>query len=142
LTLPAILAPIFVQVALTFGLMLAMGRARFAAARAGQVALKDIALGERAWPPKVQQIVNAFHNQLELPLLFYALAAFAILARKADLLFVVMAWAFVLTRFVHAFIYVTSNVVMRRFQAFLAGALILMAMWLIFAVRILFGAAA
>ncbi|AWB25471.1 hypothetical protein DA075_31795 [Methylobacterium currus] len=133
----AVLAPVFVQVLLTFCLLLWTGRARFAAARAGQVKLGDISRGERSWPAPVQQVSNAFANQFELPVLFYVLTGLALATAEADHLFVGLAWLFVLTRIVHAGIYATSNVVIRRFQAFLAGALVLMAMWLIFAVRVL-----
>jgi hypothetical protein len=60
--------------------------------------------------------------------------------RKADLLFVVMAWVFVLSRLAHAYAYATSDIVMLRFQIFLVGAMVLMLMWAIFAGRSLFGA--
>lgn len=133
----SILAPVFVQVLLTFGLLLWTGRVRFAAARAGQVKLKDISLGERSWPAPVQQVSNTFANQFELPVLFYVVTGLALATAQAGPLFVGLAWLFVLTRLVHAGIYATSNVVARRFQAFLAGAIVLMAMWLDFAVRIL-----
>ena len=89
----------------------------------------------------MQQVANTYQNQLELPVLFYILVAFAILTRKADFLFLVMSWIFVATRLVHAAIYTTSNHVLRRFQAFLAGACVLMLMWLIFALRVLWPAA-
>lgn len=137
MTPKAILAPVFVQVLLTFGLLLWTGRVRFAAARAGRVKLKDISLGERSWPAPVQQVSNAFANQFELPVLFYVVTGLALATAQADTLFVGLAWLFVLTRLVHAGIYATSNVVIRRFQAFLAGAVVLMAMWLVFAGRIL-----
>ena len=142
MTLPAILAPVFIQVALTFGLLFWTGRARFAAVRAKEVRAGEIALGQRNWPANVQQIANAYQNQLEIPALFYVLVILAILARKADILFVVLSWAFVATRLVHAWVHTTSNHVLRRFQAFLAGVCILMLMWFIFAARVLFGAAA
>ena len=98
--------------------------------------MRDIALGERNWPTRIQQIANAYHNQFELPVLFYALVALALFTRKADLLFVVMSWMFVASRLVHAAIHTTSNKVSLRFMAFLVGVLILMVMWIIFAVRI------
>lgn len=138
MSIPAVLAPVFVQVALTFVLLFWMGRERFASVRAGQVRVKEIALGERNWPARVQQIANTFHNQFEVPMLFYALVALALLTRQADLVFVVMAWIFVAARLVHAYIYTTSNMVIRRFQAFMAGTTVLMLMWVIFAVRVLF----
>jgi hypothetical protein len=141
MSISAILAPLFVQVGLTFVLLFWMGRSRVAVLRSGGVKVKDIALGERVWPVKVQQVANAFHNQFELPILFYGLVALALITRKADLAFVVMAWIFVATRLVHAYIHTTSNRVPQRFMAFLAGVVILMLMWILFAVRIFFSEA-
>ena len=140
MTIPAILAPVFVQVALTFALLIWTGRVRFAAVRAGEVQVGNIALGQRAWPTRVQQVSNALQNQFELPVLFYVLVALALFTRKANLLFVVMAWMFVLSQLAHAYVYATSNIVMLRFQIFLVGAMVLMLMWAIFAGRSLFGA--
>ena len=137
MSVPAILAPVFAQVGLTFLLLLWMGRARVAALKAGEVRIRDIALAQRAWPERVTKIGNAFANQFETPVLFYALVALALITRKADLLFVVMSWLWVAARLAHAYVYTTTNVVPRRFQVFLVGTLILMLMWLIFAVRIL-----
>ena len=65
------------------------------------------------------------------------LTILALFLRKADLLFVVMAWIFVVLRIAHAAIHVTSNHAGHRFQAFAAGALVLLLMWVVFAVRIL-----
>ncbi|MEH3146317.1 MAG: MAPEG family protein [Methylobacterium frigidaeris] len=137
MSLQAVLAPVFVQVFLTFALLIWTGRARFAAARGGAVRVGDIALGERTWPPPVQQVSNAFANQFELPVLFYVLTGLALATRKADLAFVILAWVFVASRIVHAGIYATTNHVPHRFRAYLVGALVLMAMWLVFAIRIL-----
>ena len=97
------------------------------------------ALRQPNWPPHVLQIVNAAHNQLELPLLFYVLTILSIMTRHADILFVVLSWIFVLSRLGHAYIHVTSNRVPRRGAIFGIGLLVLMIMWLIFIVRILLG---
>jgi hypothetical protein len=137
MTVQAILAPLFVLVALTFALLVWMGAVRIAAVRRGEVRIKEISLGQSAWPPRVQQISNCFHNQFQLPMLFYVLTILALFLRKADLLFVLMAWVFVVLRILHAWVHVTSNHVGRRFQAFAAGAVVLLLMWLVFAVRIL-----
>ena len=136
MTVQAILAPLFVLVALTFALLVWMGAARFAAVRNREVRVSDIALGQLNWPPRVQQISNCYHNQFQLPVLFFVLTILALFLRKADLLFVVMAWIFVLLRIVHAAIHVTSNRVLHRLQAFAASALVLLLMWVIFAVRV------
>ena len=132
-----ILLPVFVQVALTFALLLFMGSRRLAAARAGAVRYGDVSMGQRAWPAAAQQASNAFSNQFEIPLLYFALVPLAILTRKADTLFVVLSWVFVVSRYVHAGVYVTTNRVPFRFGAYLVGVVALTIMWIVFAVRIL-----
>ncbi len=136
MSISAVILPVLVQVGLTFILLFWMGRSRLATLKSGELKVKDIALGERVWPKRILQVQNSYHNQFELPVLFYALVALALITRKADMLFVVMSWMFVVSRLVHAAIHVTSNKVSLRFMAFLVGVLILAAMWIIFAVRI------
>ena len=139
MSIQAVLLPLFVQVALTFFLLFWTGRARVAAVRRGDVHPRDIALRESNWPKRETQIANAYHNQLELPVLFYVLTILAIITRHADLLFVLLAWLFVLLRLVHVYIHLTSNHVGRRYAAFAAGVLVLLVMWVIFIARLLFG---
>ncbi|KQP73520.1 hypothetical protein ASF60_08645 [Methylobacterium sp. Leaf113] len=136
MTVQAILAPVFAQVFLTFALLFWLGRARLDAVQGGAAKGRDLAMGQRNWPAPAQQAANTFSHQFEIPVLFYVLVGFALATRKADLLFVVLAWVFVASRFVHAGIYLTSNHVPYRFQAYTAGTLVLLAMWIVFAVRI------
>lgn len=137
MSVPSILLPLFVQVGLVMVLAGIMAARRLALVRSGSVRRSELSMGERAWPPPAQQASNAFSNQFELPVLFYVLVILALLTRKADLLFVVLSWAFVATRIVHAAVYVTSNDVPKRFTAFIAGAFLLSVMWIVFAIRIL-----
>ena len=139
MSVQSVLLPLFVQVALTFGLLVWTARARIGALKSGQAQLANTALGQPNWPPRVQQISNCYHNQFQLPLLFYVLTILVIVTRHADLIFVVMAWLFVLLRLVHAYIHTGTNYVRHRFNAFAAGMFVLLAMWIIFAVRILLG---
>jgi hypothetical protein len=139
MSIQAVLAPLLLQVALTFVLLLWQGYARVGAIRSGKAKMKETALRQPNWPPDVQKITNSYHSQLELPMLFYALTAFALITGKADLLFVVMAWLFVLSRLAHAAIHTTTNYVPHRFYAFLVGALVLLAMWIVFSARVLLG---
>ena len=131
------LLPLFVQVGLTFVLLFWMGGLRVAAIRRGEVKMRDIALGQPAWPERPTQVANCYRNQFEMPVLFYVLVVLAIFTRKADFLFVIMSWIFVLLRIVHAYIHCTSNHVGHRFYIFLAAAVVLLVMWIIFVVRVL-----
>jgi len=139
MTLQAQLLPLFVQVGLTFFLMFWMAGARTSSIRRGEVKVRDIALGQPAWTEDCTKVGNAYHNQFQLPVLFYVLVVLAIIARKADLLFVIMSWVFVLLRIAHAFVHTGSNRLPDRFYVFAVGALVLLIMWIIFAVRVLLG---
>ncbi len=137
MTIQTVLLPVFVQVALTFGLLFWMAYARTSSVSRGETKIRDIALGQSVWPARAQQISNNYDSQFALPLLFYVLVILAWITRHADLIFVVMAWLFVLLRLLHAYIHTTSNHVPTRFRAFAAGMFVLLIMWIIFAVRIL-----
>ena len=139
MSVTSLLLPVFVQVALTFGLMGWMAKERRHALVTGQVKARDVALRQPNWPPRVTQIANCFHNQLELPMLFYALAAFVLITHTNDIIFVVLAWVFVLLRLWHAYIHTTHNRVSARGGVFGLGLMVLFIMWLIFMVRILLG---
>jgi hypothetical protein len=132
-----VLLPVFVLVGLAFALLLWMGGTRRQALVGGQTKIPDIALGQQNWPARATQIGNCFANQFELPLLFYVLIALALPLRHADLFIVLMSWVFVVTRFVHAGIFVTSNDLGQRSMAWLAGVLVLLVMWIYFALKIL-----
>jgi hypothetical protein len=134
----AILLPLFVQVALTFALLFALGPKRLEALRGGQAKLPDVALDHSKWPPPVVQIGNCLNNQFQLPVLFYVLVILALFLHKADLLFVILSWVFVISRIVHAAVHTTSNNVGQRFAVYTIGALALLIMWVVFAIRILF----
>jgi hypothetical protein len=137
MTIQMVLLPVFVQVALTFGLLIWMASARTASVSRGETKMRDIALGQPAWPAQPTQISNCYDSQFQIPLLFYVLVVLAWITKQADLLFVVMAWIFVLARLAHAYIHTTSNHVPTRFRAFAFGMLVLLLMWIIFAIRIL-----
>ena len=134
-----VLLPLFVQVLLAFGLYFWMAYLRTSAIRRRMVRVRDIALREPNWPPHVLKVANAAHNQLELPMLFYVLTILSIMTHHADLVFVVLAWVFVLSRLAHAYVHATSNDVRKRGPLFGIGLLVLLIMWLIFIVRILTG---
>src|SRR5258707_8195245 len=129
MSVPMVLLPVFVLIGLTFALLLGMAGARRGALVGGQTKVRDIAPGQSNWPTRASQIGNCFKNQFELPLLFYILIALALPLRRADLVIVLLSWVFVVTRFAHAGIFVTSNNVQRRSLAWFAGAVVLVVMW-------------
>lgn len=138
MTQTAILYPVFVQVALTFFLQGWMRLERVGAVKRGEVQFSDISLRQQKWPARATQISNAFHNQLEVPTLFYAVVAFLMITSQVNVVFVILAWLFVAARLFHAYIHTGVNRQPYRFYGYAASSIVLMAMWLLFAIRILF----
>jgi len=131
----AIMAPVFAQIALIFATLAGVGSSRYMAVKAREVRVSDIALSSDGWSDKIKKVSNNYNNQMQLPLIFYIVVAFFILLGKVDLVAVVLAWAFVASRYVHTFIHVGSNQVLRRFQVFIIGAVIMMSLWVWLALR-------
>ena len=139
MNLALVLAPLFVQVALTLALLIWSGVLRIRAVRAKTVHPRDIALGQPNWPPRPTQVANAYRNQLELPLLFYLAMVLAIIFAHASAAFVFLSWLFVATRLVHAAIHTTSNRVSHRFYAYTSGLAALLLMWVVLALSLALG---
>jgi hypothetical protein len=137
MSLQMVLLPVFVQIGLTFALLLWMAGVRRQTLVSGETKIKNIALGQPNWPVRATQIGNCFKNQFEIPVLFYVLIALALPVRHADFVIVLLSWVFVITRFVHAGIFVSSNDLGQRSIAWFAGVLVLLAMWVYFALKIL-----
>jgi len=131
MSIKAILIPMFVQVGLTFVLLFWMGALRMRAIRRGEVNAHQVLLREPNWPPRVLQVANAYHNQLELPVLFYVVVLLAFVTRTLDVVLLVLSWLFVLARLAHAYVHVTTNRLDRRTGVFGVGAIALLLMWVI-----------
>ena len=127
----AILYPVFVQVLLTLTVYCLLSLARYRAiAAAGRPPGKgDIAMGRYAWPDDAVKCANNQRNQFELPVLFYAAVAFALIIGAADTAMVALAWVFAASRIVHAAIHIGPNKIRWRGPAFVLGFLVVAAMW-------------
>jgi hypothetical protein len=124
-----VLLPLFVEVILTFVLLFWLAPLRAHDFSSG-VRPEDIALREPNWSKRSMQVAYSYSNQFELPVLFYAAVAFALLTKGVDFLMLVLAWLFVLSRIAHAAIHVGPNRVRWRSPVFALGLLILAGMWL------------
>ena len=132
MTQVAIMYPVFVQVLLTVTVygMLFVARSRAVRGMERKRGSPDIAMGTVAWPDDAAKRANNQRSQFELPVLFYAVVAFALILKGADTVMIVLAWLFVLTRLLHAAIHIGPNKVRWRFPAFAVGVLIVAIMWL------------
>ncbi|MDX2203914.1 MAG: MAPEG family protein [Hyphomicrobiaceae bacterium] len=133
-----ILYPVFVQVLLVLLVAVLMSRARRRSTSSlSREDLKAIAIGDFDWPEDARKRAANYTNQFELPVLFYAVVAFALIVRSADLVMIVLAWVFVLSRVLHAWIHVGGNRVKYRAPAFALGFFVLLVMWVRLAVHVI-----
>jgi hypothetical protein len=139
MSLRAVLLPLFVEVILTLGLLFWAARLRRRDFGTGVVQPQDIALREPKWSKHTTQVGNSFANQFELPVLFYVLTVLAWITHHAGLLFVSLAWLFVLFRLLHAYVHVTINNVRVRGPLFGVSALVLAIMWIGYIAEVLTG---
>jgi hypothetical protein len=81
----------------------------------------------------VERPIRTYMNLLELPVLFYVACLLMLTTGRFDSVQVSLAWVFVITRYVHAFIYIGFNYLPLRFAAFLTGVMTLALIWTRFA---------
>lgn len=133
----AILLPLFVEVVLTFVLLFWMAALRQVDFKSGIARQDNVALREPNWSRRTLQVGYSYANQLELPILFYVLTILEYITHNAGLVFVIMAWIFVVFRCLQALVHVTSNNLYLRGPFFGIAAVVLAIMWVIYIVEVL-----
>jgi hypothetical protein len=131
-----LLLPLFLHVLLITVVGLISLRGRIKSVRSGETRLKDVALGNDAWPNRVRQLGNNFDNQFDVPMLWYACCALLVATGLADWFAVILSWLFLAARIAHTFIHTGSNYVPIRMRIFVAGFGFVFAMWAWFGLRL------
>ncbi|WEK06621.1 MAG: MAPEG family protein [Candidatus Devosia phytovorans] len=128
---------VFIQVLLTMAILVWMGMERVPRVMRGEIAVGDIAVERSAYPLKARLLSNNFDNQFQLPVLFYVAALLSLIVGGTGWVEVLLAGLFVLLRYVHAGVHVTSNHVFRRFSVYFSGLVVLALLWLWLVIKIL-----
>lgn len=81
-------------------------------------------------PEWLIRTTRCFNNQFEVPMLFYVAASLHLSLGVDSTLAIALAWAFVLSRCVHAAIYLSYNHVLHRAKAYWVGLLLMLGLWL------------
>lgn len=123
--------PMAALVLLTFGVAVVLFRARVRAVREGHTPVSYFRVFQGSVEPEsVAKPTRHFANLFETPVLFYTACLAAMIVGARGLTILVLAWAFVAARLIHAFIHLGSNRVRYRLQIFFASWVILIAMWI------------
>ena len=88
-------------------------------------------------PEYIQVSRQTLKNQFELPILFYFLISLLVSFDVVNIIDLILAWVFVLSRYIHCFVRLTSNYVPNRAKIFQIGLLTLIAGWFHFLLSVL-----
>ncbi len=123
--------PIVAMVALVVFVVVRLGRSRVRAVRRHDISLRFFELYQGPEEPEeLRALSRHFVNLFELPILFYVACIVAYVTVQVDLWLVLLAWFFVVSRYVHSYIHLTSNIVIKRFRVYGIGLAALVLMWL------------
>ena len=132
-----IFLPVLAHMLLVVILYIILGKVKNKEAAAGNVDPERRGLYDDAWPASVQKVNNCIKNQFEVPVLFYVLAGISFAINAVDLFIHGIAWLFVLSRYVHAYIHTGSNVVPVRRKVFTLGLLMILVLVIYLAIKII-----
>lgn len=129
--------PVIAHAGLVYVLYMLLSLRRRQMVQAGKAETSDFR-ENRSEPPESLVVRNSIANQFELPVLFYVCCVLLYITEADNLFAVVLAWIFVVLRYLHAFVHVTSNNLQYRSPLFAAGYVVLATMWLWLAVWMIF----
>ena len=122
---PAIFAPFLGMMLLTLAVWLYMYTRRLSFLFANKIDYRKIDTPDKAVgviPDEVAFSSNNLKNLFELPVLFYAICIYLYVIGAVDMPYLIAAWWFFVFRIVHSYVHCTSNVVPRRFGAYVISA--------------------
>jgi hypothetical protein len=133
-----ILYPVFAMFALVAFVLLRMRSMRFAAVRNREVSVGFYrAFQDGSEPESLRVVSRHFVNLFEMPVLFYVGVIMTYITHNVSGWMVGCAWAYVVLRYAHSFIHLTSNDVRVRVALYFASAAVLLAMWATLLVQLL-----
>jgi len=132
----AIFWPMLAHVLLIYIVYGVMGRRRYFAVKSGEAKVGQYKV-RTTEPASSVTVANNLINQFELPVLFYVLCLTLHVTNGVNYLTLTLMWIFVISRYAHAFVHLTSNNLLFRSRAFFVGAVILLLAWIWFALHLL-----
>jgi hypothetical protein len=125
-----ILWPVLVQITLTWVMFILLGIRKTQDIKSGKVDRAKTALDNKAWSESVIKVSNNIANQFQTPILFYTLCFIIFSLNIVTTAVLVLAWLFVISRIMHAYVHIGSNHVPYRMNIFLFGCVALIFMTL------------
>lgn len=122
--------PMAAMVLLTFISLLRLLRARIRAVKTGEADAGFYKTYQEGKEPRaVAQLSRQVANLFESPTLFYAACVTGMLTGQNAMILVALAWVYVVTRLIHAYIHTGSNRLLPRMGSYIFSCLVLLGMW-------------
>ena len=112
-------------------ILLLNGKRKSDDVKSGAIDREKAAMDNEAWSKPVVLTSKNLANQFQLPVIFYVLCLILASIDAVTVAAFAVAWIFVATRYVHAYVHVTTNYVPVRMRAFLLGALSLIVLFVL-----------
>ncbi|WP_067585131.1 MAPEG family protein [Endozoicomonas ascidiicola] len=132
----AILLPSLAHLYLIILLFGVLAVRRYRAVKEKAVDAKQAVLDNRAWPKSVIKVSNNITNQFEAPIIFHIVCLMAFALDMNGMIPVGLAFAFVIFRYLHAFVHITSNYIPYRFASFIASVFTLLILMVLVTIQL------
>jgi hypothetical protein len=128
------LIPLFTLILLTFFVFLYMGYHRLSGIFRGDFPKDYFKLLKNPTgadlPVKAEQAARNWINLFEVPVLYYLLTMLLLWTQKTDSFTLVASWIFVLSRYAHTIVHLSTNKIKLRFAAYALGSFTLYITWI------------
>lgn len=132
----AIFWPMFFHALLVFGVYAMLGLRRKQAVQSKSATISQFRENQTE-PPESIFVRNNLANQFELPLLFHSVCLALYATGGVGLVPVLLAWIFIVSRYAHSVVHVTSNRIRYRQPLFTLGFLMVVILWIWLALHLL-----
>lgn len=134
----AIFWPMLAHVLLVYIVYGIVSQRRVAAVKAGSAKPSNFR-ENREEPPESLFAHNNLLNQFQLPVLFLVCCLALFVTNGVTILTLSLAWVFIVSRYIHAWIHITTNRIRHRRPIFVLGYFVLGLLWLVFAFQVAIG---
>lgn len=123
--------PVLAQVLIPILVLIINGKRKKDDVATGQFDREKAAMDNEAWSKPVVLTSKNLANQFQFPVVFYVLCVVLASIDAVSAITLSVAWVFVVSRYVHAYVHINTNYVPIRLRAFIFGVLALLVLFVL-----------
>ncbi len=121
--------PVLAQILIPLVVLILNGKRKAGDVKSGDFDRDKAAMDNEAWSELTILTSRNLANQFQFPVVFYVLCLVLASLNAVSTAVLVVAWLFVVARYIHAYVHVTTNYVPTRFRAFIFSIVLLMVLF-------------